>query len=85
MVEVDFVVQDNWLVLWQISGVIYFGFWIYSIYHLVNADFKDYHSKLVWALITIFLPFGCFLYLGSSKRYKKRNFNPDFKTTTKPN
>lgn len=56
----------------------YLGFWIYALRDLINAEFRDAHSKLIWALIILVTPLGPFLYLSLSRRNKKREFKPKF-------
>jgi hypothetical protein len=79
----DLVTPGFGLIYWQAAGLAYIAFWIYALIDLVRADFKDQNSKLVWVLIILIAPFGCFLYLGFSRRDKKRGFNPDFSKISK--
>ncbi|MDI1321552.1 MAG: PLD nuclease N-terminal domain-containing protein [Algoriphagus sp.] len=77
----DLVVPGNGILLWQLTGLSYLGFWIYALIHMIRSDFKDSHTKLIWAILIVFVPIiGTFLYLSMNKRTKKRDgrFDPDF-------
>ena len=43
----DLIVQGNGLLLWQLVGHSYLGFWVYALYDMIRSDFKDSHKKLI--------------------------------------
>lgn len=80
----DLITPGYGLIFWQIGGFVYIGFWFYAILNLVNSEFTEPNTKLIWALIILLTPFGSFLYLLNSRRGKKRGFRPDFSKISKP-
>jgi hypothetical protein len=57
------------LIFWQIA---IFSFWllmIFAIIDIVRSNFEGNH-KLIWVLISIFLPFGGLLYFIYGRRNK---------------
>lgn len=76
----DLIAPSNGLIFWQLSGVIYLGFWIYAVIDCLRSDFLGSHQQLIWIILIVFAPMvGIFLYLSMSRRTKeKRRFQPDF-------
>lgn len=77
----DLIVPGNGLLLWQLAGLSYLGFWVYALYDMIRSDFKESHMKMIWAILIVFVPImGTFLYLSINRRTKKgsRRFDPDF-------
>ncbi|TDQ17135.1 phospholipase D-like protein [Algoriphagus boseongensis] len=76
----DLVTPPSGLIFWQLSGLVYFGFWTYALFDCVKNEFRGLNQKLIWLMLILFAPIiGTFLYLSMSKKTKeKRMFNPDF-------
>lgn len=76
----DLIAPSSSLIFWQLSGLIYFGFWIYALIDCLRSDFRASHQQLIWIILIVFAPMvGIFLYLSMSRRTKeKRRFQPDF-------
>ncbi|MBC6365451.1 PLDc N-terminal domain-containing protein [Algoriphagus sp. AK58] len=76
----DIVIESKGLIYWQLSGLIYLGFWAYALIDCVRNEFRGPNQKLIWLILILFAPFiGTFLYLSMSRRTKeKRRFQPDF-------
>jgi hypothetical protein len=76
----DLIAPSNGLIFWQLSGVIYLGFWIYAVIDCLRSDFRASQQQLIWIILIVFAPMvGIFLYLSMSRRTKeKRRFQPDF-------
>lgn len=74
----DLIVPGFGLLIWQLSGLVYLGFWVYAILDCLKNDFQGPNQKLIWLIL--FAPIvGIFLYLGMSRRKKeKTSFQPDF-------
>lgn len=68
------------LLIWQLSGLIYLGFWVYALFDCVRSDFRGPNQKLIWLILILFAPgIGTFLYLSMNRRTKeRRTFQPDF-------
>lgn len=77
----DLISPGYGLVLWQLSFLIYLGFWVYVLFDCLRNDFRGPHQKLIWVILILFAPvIGTFLYLSMNRRTKeKRLFRPDFK------
>ncbi len=39
----DLIAPSNGLIFWQLSGLIYFGFWIYALIDCLRSDFLGSH------------------------------------------
>jgi hypothetical protein len=76
----DLISPGYGLLLWQLSFLIYLGFWVYALFDSLRSDFRGPHQKLIWVILIIFTPvIGTFLYLSISRRTKeKKRFKPDF-------
>jgi hypothetical protein len=76
----DLIAPSNGLIFWQLTGLIYLGFWVYALIDCVKNEFRGPNQKLIWLILILFSPvIGTFLYLGMSKRtMEKRRFQPDF-------
>ena len=68
--------------IWQLSMLVYLGFWIYALADVWRNEFRGTHERLMWILIILFAPIiGTFLYLSMRRRSRKRrDFKPDFNT-----
>lgn len=77
----DLVVPGFGLLIWQLSGLIYLGFWVYVVFDCLRHDFREPNQKLIWILMVLFAPIiGTFLYLSMGKSSKKKGqFQPNFK------
>lgn len=80
----DLVVPGFGLLIWQLSGLIYLGFWAYSLFDCVRSDFRVPNQKLIWLILILFAPIiGTFLYLSMNRQTKvRRTFHPDFQKKT---
>lgn len=77
----DLIVPGNGIILWQLSALLYLGFWVYALIDMIRSDFKETLMKLIWAILIVFVPImGTFLYLSMNRRTKRgfRRFDPDF-------
>lgn len=76
----DLISPGYGLLLWQLSFLIYLGFWVYALFDSLRSDFRGPHQKLIWVILIIFTPvIGTFLYLSMSRRTKeKKRFKLDF-------
>ena len=76
----DLIIPGYGLILWQLSGLLLIGLWVYSIFDCLRSEFVEPNQKLIWVIVIIFVPFlGPLMYLGLSKKGKvKRSFQPDF-------
>lgn len=76
----DLIAPSNGLIFWQLTGLIYLGFWVYALIDCLRSDFRASHQQLIWIILIVFAPMvGIFLYLSMSRRTKeKRRFQPDF-------
>lgn len=77
----DLIVPGNEIILWQLAGLSYLGFWVYALIDMIRSDFKESHMKLIWAILIVFVPImGTFLYLSLNRRTKNvfRRFDPNF-------
>jgi hypothetical protein len=77
----DLIVPGNGILLWQLIGLSYLGFWVYALYAMIRSDFKEPQMKMIWAILIVFVPImGTFLYLSMNRRTKKgyRRFDPNF-------
>ena len=76
----DLVIPSNGLLIWQLSGLIYLGFWVYALINCLSNEFRGPNQKLIWIILILFAPFiGTFLYLSMSRSSKvKRSIRPDF-------
>lgn len=81
----DLITSGYGLLLWQLSGLIYLGFWVYALFDCLRNDFRDPNQKLIWVILIVFTPvIGTFLYLSMSRSMKeKREFRPDFNKSIK--
>lgn len=80
----DLIVPGNGILLWQLSALLYLGFWVYALINMIRSEFKDGQTKLIWAILIVFVPImGTFIYLSMNERTKKgfRRFNSDFNKT----
>ncbi|OOG70668.1 PLDc N-terminal domain-containing protein [Algoriphagus sp. A40] len=71
---------NSGFVIWQLSGLVLLGFWVYALFDCVKSDFYGQNQKLIWMMPVLFAPvIGTFLYISMSKGSKKeRNFQPIF-------
>lgn len=70
----DLVAPAYGLIYWQLTGLMFVGFWIYALIDMIRSDFKDQNQKLIWALVLLIVPFfGVFIYLSMSRRTKLRS------------
>jgi hypothetical protein len=76
----DLIIPGYGIVLWQLSGLLLIGLWVYSLFDCLKSEFVEANQKLIWIILIIFVPFlGPLMYLGLSKKGKvKRRFQPDF-------
>jgi len=77
----DLIEPGNGILLWQLAGLSYLGFWAFALIDMIRSDFKESHMKIIWAILIVFVPImGTFLYLSMNRRTKKKygRFNPDF-------
>lgn len=81
----DLITPGLGLLFWQLSGLFYFGFWVYALFDCVRNEFRGSHQKLIWIILILFAPvIGTFLYLSMSRSSKeKRKFDPDFNKVAK--
>lgn len=80
----DLIVPGNEIILWQLAGLSYLGFWVYALIDMIRSDYKESHMKLIWASLIVFVPIiGTFLYLSLNRRTKNvfRRFDPNFNKT----
>lgn len=80
----DLIVPGNGILLWQLSALLYLGFWVYALMDMIRSGFKDGQTKLIWAIVIVFLPIiGTFIYLSMNRRTKKgfRRCDSDFNKT----
>ncbi|MCF8324279.1 MAG: PLDc N-terminal domain-containing protein [Leadbetterella sp.] len=57
------------LVFWQIMVFSFWLFMIFAIIDIVRSKFKG-NNKLIWALVTIFVPFGGLIYFIFGRKNK---------------
>jgi hypothetical protein len=57
------------LIFWQIMVFSYWLFMIFAIIDIVRSKFEDNH-KLIWVLVTIFVPFGGLIYFIFGRKNK---------------
>jgi Phospholipase_D-nuclease N-terminal len=57
------------LVFWQIMVFSFWLFMIFAIIDIVRSKFEGNH-KLIWVLVTIFVPFGGLLYFIFGRKNK---------------
>lgn len=76
----DLIAPNSFFVFVQLSGLVYFGFFVYALFDCLRSDFRGSNQKLIWIILILFAPIiGTFLYLSMSRRTKeKRSFNPNF-------
>ncbi|GMQ25565.1 PLDc N-terminal domain-containing protein [Algoriphagus sp. oki45] len=76
----DLIVPSHGLIFWQLSALVYLGFWVYALVDCLRNDFRGPNQKLIWILLILFAQIiGAFLYLSMSRSTKvKRTFKPDF-------
>ena len=81
----DLVTHGYGLLIWQLSGLVYIGFWVYALFDSLKSDFRGPNQKLIWIILILFAPMiDTFLYLSMSRRSKeRRKFDPDFKNVQK--
>ena len=41
----DLIVPGNGILLWQLAGLSYLGFWVYALYDMIRSDFKESQMK----------------------------------------
>ncbi len=41
----DLIVPGNGILLWQLAGLSYLGFWVYAFYDMNRSDFKESYMK----------------------------------------
>lgn len=77
----DLFVPGYGLLFWQLLGLIYLAFWVYSLYDCLKNDFRDPNQKLIWISLILLTPIiGTFLYLSMIRGTRVRKmFRPDFK------
>lgn len=75
----DLIAPYPGLIFWELSILIYLGFWVYALIDCLRSDFRGPNQKLIWILLILFAQIiGTFLYLSMSRRTKKKRvFNPD--------
>ena len=76
----DLIIPGYGLILWQLSGLLLIGLWVYTLFDCLRSEFVEPNQKLIWVILIVFVPFlGPLMYLGMSKKGKiKRSFQPDF-------
>ena len=76
----DLIAPSHGLIFWQLSALVYLGFWVYALVDCLRNDFRGPNQKLIWILLILFAQIiGTFLYLSMSRSTKvKRTFKPDF-------
>lgn len=76
----DLIIPGHGILLWQLSGLLLIGLWVYTLFDCLRNEFEGPNQKLIWIILIIFVPFlGPLMYLGLSKKGKvKRRFQPDF-------
>jgi hypothetical protein len=57
------------LVFWQIMVFSFWLFMIFAIIDIVRSKFKG-NNKLIWVLVTIFVPFGGLIYFICGRKNK---------------
>jgi hypothetical protein len=57
------------LVFWQIMVFSFWLFMIFAIINIVRSKFEGNH-KLIWVLVTIFVPFGGLIYFIFGRKNK---------------
>ncbi|WP_111668978.1 PLDc N-terminal domain-containing protein [Algoriphagus litoralis] len=80
----ELITQGYGLLIWQLSGLIYLGFWAYALFDCLRSDFQGPNQKLIWLILILFAPIiGTFLYLSMNRRTKvRRTFQPNFHKKT---
>lgn len=81
----DLITPGYGLLIWQLSGLVLLGFWIYALFDCLKKDFRVPNQKLIWVILIVFVPvIGTFLYLSMSRSaVRKNSFNPDFQSKLK--
>ncbi|MFC5191630.1 PLD nuclease N-terminal domain-containing protein [Algoriphagus aquatilis] len=76
----DLIIPGYGLMLWQLSGLLLIGLWVYTLFDCLRSEFVEPNQKLIWVILIVFVPFlGPLMYLGLSKKGKvKRSFQADF-------
>ncbi len=68
------LLEPNAVLLTQLTMAIYACFWVYAIFDLIKAEFRDPNQKLIWAIFLVCIPvIGTFMYLAMSRRLKVRD------------
>jgi hypothetical protein len=57
------------LIFWQIMVFSFWLFMIFAIIDIVRSKFEGNH-KLIWVLVTIFVPFGGLIYFVFGRKNK---------------
>lgn len=57
------------LIFWQITVFSFWLFMIFAIIDIVRSKFEGNH-KLIWVLVTIFVPFGGLIYFIFGRKNK---------------
>lgn len=74
----DLITPSSGLIFWQLSGLVYLGFWANALFDCLRNEFRGANQKFIW-LILIGPVFGTFQYLSMSRSSKKeRKFLPNF-------
>ena len=62
----DLIIPGYGIVLWQLSGLLLIGLWVYSLFDCLKSEFVEANQKLIWIILIIFVPFlGPLMYLLS--------------------
>ena len=77
----DLVTPGYGLLIWQLSGLLYLGFWAFALVDCLRNEFRGPNQKLIWLMLILFAPvIGIILYFSMSSATKeKRKFQPDLK------
>jgi hypothetical protein len=83
----DLVTPFSGLIFWQLSGLVYIGFWAFALFDCVRNEFRGTNQKLNWMLLILLAPvIGTLLYLGMSDSTKEKSqLHTDLSSTQKNN
>lgn len=43
----ELITPESGLLIWQLSGLFYLGFWAYALFDCVRNEFRGSHQKLI--------------------------------------
>ena len=67
----DLIIPGHGILIWQLSGLLLIGLWVYSLFDCLRNEFEGPNQKLILIILIIFVPFlGPLMYLGLSKKGK---------------